>query len=408
MNTKQRVTLAWRNVIRHRRRSGSAILAVSAGVIAMLLAGGFIEWSLWYGRDAVIRSQFGHFQIVRPGYYEKGLADPYRYQLPEVKALVEEIAKIDGVEAVSPRLSFTGLASIGDATLSFVGEGVSPESETQLGGALRLIEGENLSSNDVRGAILGRGLAGNLGANVGDTMVLLSTLENGGINAVEVHVRGIFGTVMRAYDDAVLKIPLSLAQELTRAQGAHVIAVLLRDEEAMAAAINETRDRLKGAHYDIIPWRQLSDYYTKTEQLFTQQFLIVKIIISMVILLSIMNSMYMAVAERTTEIGTMLALGNRRRDVLKQFLYEGLILGLLGAIGGVITAAGLGATISYVGIPMPPPPGGGDSYVAEIQLTWPMILSTLGIALAASIAATALPAYKASQLQIVDALRRGV
>ena len=72
----------------------------------------------------------------------------------------------------------------------------------------------------------------------------------------------------------------------------------------------------------------------------------------------------------------------------------GLLIGTLGALG-----------ISYVGIPMPPPPGMSESYRGEILLTAPIVLQALSVAMGTTFVASLYPAWKASRLQIVDALR---
>ncbi|MCS7041101.1 MAG: hypothetical protein NZP34_15960, partial [Caldilineales bacterium] len=70
------VRIALRNVLRHSRRSGMAIAAIAFGIIAMMLTNGFIEWLYWATRELVAVTQFGHMQVVKPGYHREGTADP--------------------------------------------------------------------------------------------------------------------------------------------------------------------------------------------------------------------------------------------------------------------------------------------------------------------------------------------
>jgi len=383
-----------------------AVAAVTFGIVAMLLASGFIEWSLWYGRDAVIRAQLGHFQVTRKDYYERGVADPFNYLLPRSSAEFNRIEAIDGVEVVAPRMSLTGLASHDDATLSFMGEGVEPERDVRLSGAIRIVEGENLSAEEPDGVVIGRGLAANLGVSVGDSLVLLSSPSSGGASAAEVRIRGIFGTIMRGYDDAVIRMPMSVAAQLTRSEGAQVWAVLLSDEGLLPEALSSARDAVKNADMEVISWRELSDFYTKTEALMKSQLGGVRLIIGVIIVLCIANTMYMSVIERTVEIGTVLAIGTPRREVMMLFLIEGAMLGVAGAIVGMVLGGILAVLISAVGIPMPAPPGGGDPYLAGIRIEVPMLVEALVLAVSAAVLASVVPARKASRQVIVDALRR--
>jgi putative ABC transport system permease protein len=129
------------------------------------------------------------------------------------------------------------------------------------------------------------------------------------------------------------------------------------------------------------------------------------LVIGLLILLSISNTLTMAVMERTSEIGTMMALGLRRRKVLRLFLNEGVVLGMVGGILGVSVGWALALLISYVGIPMPPPPGMDVGFTAEIMVTRTLAFAALTMAVIATTLAAVYPAWKASRLEIVHALR---
>jgi putative ABC transport system permease protein len=115
--------------------------------------------------------------------------------------------------------------------------------------------------------------------------------------------------------------------------------------------------------------------------------------------------MMMSVMERTGEVGTSMALGNSRRDMLSQFIGEGLILGMAGALIGVVLGTALAALISYIGIPMPPPPGATEGFTAKIRVTPALSMQALMLAIITTLIASAYPAWKASRMIIVDALR---
>ncbi|MFT4582958.1 MAG: putative ABC transport system permease protein [Gammaproteobacteria bacterium] len=399
--------LALRNLIRYRRRTAVALSAIVFGVVAILLAGGFIEWVLDAMRESAIRSQYGHVQVVRGGYFKHGAADPLAYILPAKAAIISKIEGDSTVDTVAPRLYFTGLASRDETTISFIGQGVDPAKEALLSESVIIRTGENLDVNDPSMIIVGAGLAEILEVTPGDTLVLLTTSSEGGINAVEVTVRGIFVTAAKAFDDSALRVHIDTARELLRVSGSHSWLVLLNETD-------ET-DRMKGRidamignqadEYEVIPWYELADFYNKTEQLFSRQINLVWIVIGLLILLSISNTMMMSVLERTREIGTLMAVGLTRRSIMRLFLQEGIVLGGVGGIVGLILGISLAALISKIGIPMPPPPGMDIGYTAEILITGELVAAGLFVAMFATTAAAAYPAWKASQLNVVDALR---
>ena len=397
--------LAIKNVVRQRRRSIVALLAVACGIAALILASGFIEWNLWFGRESTIHSQLGHVRIFKAGYLESGHADPFGNVLKDDPDRLRLIKGEPGVAAVAPRLSFSGLISHGDATLSFIGEGVDPDAEAQLSRSLSIVQGEGLSMGAPDGIILGQGLAANLGAGIGDTVVLVANTATGGVNAVEVKVRGLFATITKAYDDSALRVPIPMARRLIRVSGAHSYAILLDRTESTDAVIDRLRRELSGQSLEIVPWYQLADFYNKTAELFSRQVDVLRLIIALIIVLSISNSMMRSVLERTGDIGTALALGTRRGRILLQFLIEGATLGVLGGIIGLVGGYVIARLVSAVGIPMPPPPGMAFGYVAQIAVTPPIALQAAALAVATTIAASIYPAWMASRMNIVDALR---
>lgn len=149
----------------------------------------------------------------------------------------------------------------------------------------------------------------------------------------------------------------------------------------------------------------MADLYHQTVKLFSSQMNVVRLVISVIIALSIYNILVMGVLERTGEIGTLMALGHKRNNILVLFVCEGLALGAVGGLLGSLVGSGLGAWLSYVGIPMPPPPGMDIAYVGEILLSWRLVLGALVIAVLTTFVASLYPAWKASHMTIVDALR---
>jgi putative ABC transport system permease protein len=178
------VNTALRNVLRQRRRSAVALVAIGFGVVAMMLAAGYIEWIYWANREGLAVNQLGHIQITKPGYHEEGQADPSAFLLPVEAPVSEVLARTPGVQSVAARIAFNGLISHGENTLSFIGEGVEPGKDPYTRN-LSIVAGEPLSAEDPKGLLLGFGLAANLGVKTGDTVVLLANTATGGINAVE-------------------------------------------------------------------------------------------------------------------------------------------------------------------------------------------------------------------------------
>jgi putative ABC transport system permease protein len=396
--------LALRNILRQRRRSIIAIVAISFGIVAMMLSAGFIEWVYWANRELSTVNLLGHIQISRPGFHEDGKADPYAFLLPKDSLALSALEHTPGVRSVTPRLAFNGLISHGDSTLSFLGEGIDPNRDPAFHNLI-VVEGKLLSSRDPKGIILGAGLAANLGVKTGDSVVLLANTASGGINAVEGHVRGLVSNSLKAYDDTMLSVPIKMARDLLHTNGSHLWVIRLQNTEMTDDVVKQLSKlhELKG--FEIEPWSKLADFYNKTVALFSRQMGVVKLIIAVIIILSISNTMTMSVMERTVEIGTAMALGVRRQRILSLFLLEGLLLGALGGMIGVVIGCIAAQLISAIGIPMPPAPGMSRGFIAGINITPTIIFEALLLALSTTFIASLYPSWRASRLMIVDALR---
>jgi putative ABC transport system permease protein len=396
--------LALRNLARERKRTLISLAAIVVGVVGYLLAGGFIDWIFWAIRESAIDNGLGHIQISASGYRDAGQADPGAYMLPANGPQKDAIARLPGVVAVSPRLMISGLVSHGEVTVPFAGEAVEPDVDAHISKDIA-VDGEPLDAASPKGVILGRGLARALDVKRGDVLAFITTGASGGMSGVEGIVRGVYSTGVKAFDDVAVRMPLALGQQLMRTKGVHLWVVGIDDTahtEALASAISPI---LAGSGKEMRTWLDLSDFYRKTVTLMSRQMLVVAVLIAIILVLGIANLLTMSTLERTGEIGTMLALGTSRSSVLRMHFMEGLLLGLAGAIAGLAIGAVLAALISWIGIPMPPPPGRDTGYRAEILLSLPIILDAVALALASAAVAGAYPAWKASRMPIVDALR---
>jgi putative ABC transport system permease protein len=396
--------LALRNLARERKRTLISLAAIVVGVVGYLLAGGFIDWIFWAIRESAIDNGLGHIQISASGYRDAGQADPGAYMLPANGPQKDAIARLPGVVAVSPRLMISGLVSHGEVTVPFAGEAVEPDVDAHISKDIA-VDGEPLDAASPKGVILGRGLARALDVKRGDVLAFITTGASGGMSGVEGIVRGVYSTGVKAFDDVAVRMPLALGQQLMRTKGVHLWVVGIDDTahtEAVASAISPI---LAGSGKEMRTWLDLSDFYRKTVTLMSRQMLVVAVLIAIILVLGIANLLTMSTLERTGEIGTMLALGTSRSSVLRMHFMEGLLLGLAGAIAGLAIGAVLAALISWIGIPMPPPPGRDTGYRAEILLSLPIILDAVALALASAAIAGAYPAWKASRMPIVDALR---
>lgn len=401
--------LAFRNVFRNKRRTILTLSAIAFGCASLIINGGIIYFIFRGLREDAIHGRYGHIQIYKRGYNEKQMTDPLGHtisnrEFEEIKSL---ITGFPHVVEVTPRLEISGLMSFGGRTVSFLGVGVDPQKDTQFSTMISIIEGSALTEKDPMGVIIGKGLAAKLQLRAGDIATLLANTPDGNYNGVDVRIKGIFEGGLKEFDDWVMKIPITKAQELINFDQAQSVVVLLDRTENTGAVKTQFIEAFKDRDFDLelTSWEDLALFYHQVVNMFGKELDVVKVIICIIVILSIINSMTMSIYERTREIGTMIAIGTLPRNILRLFLLEGFILGLIGGAIGVLSGVGLALTISYIGIPMPPPPASTRPFVAQVDIVPSILLFAFVLSVVSTVLASFYPAYRASRLRIVNALR---
>lgn len=400
--------LALRNVLRYRGRTSLTLAAIVLGVAGLMLAGGFVEDVYIQLGEATIRSQLGHLQVYRAGYYEHGSRKPYEYVLPRPAEIVRDVRARPGVQDVMLRLNFPGLLNNGRADLAIAGEGVEPEKEARLGSFITMLSGKPLGAGDPFGILLGEGVARSLKLAPGDHVTIVTNTAGGALNTLEFNVAGTFRSFSKDYDNRTVRIPLAAARELLAADIANSAVVLLantRDTDRARADLERT---LAGREVEIKPWYELSDFYGKTIELYKRQFGVLQLITLVMVILSVMNSVNMTTFERAGEFGTMRALGDRRATIFRLVVTENAILGLAGSVLGIAVGALLAMAISAVGIPMPPPPNAESGYTALVRITPATVAMAFSVGFLATLLAALWPARRIAAMPVMLALRQNV
>lgn len=402
-------SLALRNVVRQKTRSAATLTAIAIGVAGLILAGGFVQDIFVQLGEAIIHSQTGHVQISRTGYSEGKNRAPEEYLIDTPSDLKNAILAAEPkVTKAIARLGFSGVLNNGKRDLGIIGEGIEPDAEAEIGTYLQYIEGRALKDADQDGIVVGQGVAKSLGLKIGDRVTLVMTLSQGAVNTLDFEVMGIFQSFSKDFDARAIRISLESAQVLMDTKAVHQIVAMLSSTEDTPVAVNAIKGRFLKEGYAVTSWRELSDFYEKTVELYDRQFGVLRLIILVMVLLSVVNSVNMTLFERTREFGTMLAIGDQSNSVFRLILTESFYIGLLGALIGMAFGCLAALVISAIGIPMPPPPNANLGYTAVIRLSTSTVIASGAIGFVATMLATILPARRASRLDIVDALRHGV
>jgi len=391
-----------------------AVLTI--GSAGMILVGGFFANILEGLREQLIHSQTGHLQVSAKDFFRKGVTSPYDYLMRNSEEVKLALESEDHVLFTVPRLMVSAMASSDKTSVAVTVLGTDADKERRMGSAkaknseissMHIDEGTDLSSSDKFGAIMGKGLLSALGLKVGDSVTVVTTHEGGAIDSAQYTIRGTFVTIMKEVDDHVMKVNLASAQSLMGVQGAVHSLIAVLDKTESAPAVQARLTELfgpKGWALEVMRWDELQPYYAQSKDMLEKIYTVIRMIICIVFFFSIANTVNMSLMERIREFGTMMAIGNQRGMIFFAILMEVLFLGALGAGAGLLVGSGLAEIVSALGIEMPPPPQGSNTYLAMINLSPSLLGATFLTALVCTVVSGMMPAWRAVRLRIVEAL----
>ena len=397
--------LAWRNVLRNRRRSFVTMLIGALGTTSVLVAGGFALYTYDSLREGSAR-EFGHLTIAHKDYFERDEETPQQFGLDGYAAIAGELEKDPRVRRVLPRINLSGLVSNGDKSMVFMGTGADIPAEAAVRGPfLKLLDGTLADGDRDDGpprVLVGADLARSLSAKPGSSLTLLSTTTAGGMNAVDVEVAGIVSTGWREVDKRLVYTGFRSAQRLLVTDKASTLAVFLHD----TAQTPEVLERLAQGDpaHAYRPWWDLSAYYTSVRDLYDRIFGLLGVIIAALVFFSVTNTLTMAVVERTREIDTLRALGALPREVVAGFVREGALIGAAGTGVGVLAAGFVTVLLLFADVQMPPPPGRSEGYPLQVYADPALYLLTVILIVLLCALAAWLASRKAAEKPIVEAL----
>lgn len=406
MNT---LKIAVYNVFRNKRRTLITLLSIISASVAIIVFGGFISYTFTALREITIHTQLGHFQVATKGYFNKGAGLEAKDMLMEPDPIEEKLRGFEHIKAVTRRLSGSGLISSGEVTLTGVIIGVEPEKEDDFTFSETLVDGSYLMPLDPmedKQCVLGKGLAQGLSVKVGQSVTILSTTLEGMINGMDCEVAGIVSTGSKSFDAVYLKMHLGDLQALMDTPGIEKMLVLLDDTANVPKAAPAIKEYIDSIDHDIREWIDLAEFYRSVVNLYTSIFMFSAVVLAAVVLLSIANTMSMCVFERFREIGTMRAIGETRAGIMRLFLCEGFVIGVLGGLLGIVAGIIAAKIINMAGgIDIAAPPGMSAGYTALITPDFPYFIWSFAISVIASVGASIYPSFKASRLDIVKALQ---
>ena len=405
--------IAIRNLRRYKRRTLLTASLVTIGVVFVLLfisiSGSFKNMMIGQMTDSML----GHLEVHRKGYLASidNLPLNLNLKLQAYQKLEGILKQQPEVEAFSPRIKFGGMFSTFVETTNIRLNGVYPDREFKTVPLLpsRLTNGTNKTLE--KGEIwIPELMSKSMKVNLGDTVVIIATNKDGSVNGKQFKVAGVLESITGPGGRDGY-IHLEDAMEVLRMEEMEVseVAIRLKDFGRLHAFSSKLEGLLSGEVnkqgkpiYEVHTWEKLSPFYNIARMIDVMAFFI-KLMLIAVVLVSIMNVMIMAVYERIREIGTIAAIGTLPGKILSMFVLEGLFLGTVGALAGDLIGLIIILILNRVGITFDFGRETGLVLSATIAPSDVLMISIIVIFI--SVVASLQPAYKASKMEPIKALR---
>ncbi len=404
--------IAIRNLLRYKRRTLLTASLISIGVIFVLtftaVTGSFKNMMI----GEITDSMLGHVQVHRKGYVASIDNLPLNLNLKAeaMKKLADILDATPEIEAWSQRIKFGGMFSNFVETTNIRLNGINPAREFATVPLLtsRVVAGKKtLDRGDIFIPDL---LAKGMKVKVGDSVVVVTTNQDGSVNGKQFKVAGILESATGPGGrDGYIHI--ADAAELLRIEDKQTseVAIRLKDFSNLHQFTEKLEKELSGLTnkagkplFEVHTWEKLTPFYNISRMLDLMTVLI-KFMLIAIVLISIMNVMIMAVYERIREIGTIAAIGTLPGRILAMFLIEGVCLGIVGTVIGTFAGMLLISLLNLAKITFSFARHSGLILSAKIDPSDILVISITVIVV--SVIASLQPAYKASQMEPIKALR---
>jgi len=405
---------AIRHLMRNRRRTILTLLAVMIPVYFLVIMFGFANANLRDMFDTATRFDTGHMQIRAVETKATGAAIPL---IRDPSDALAALATVEGIEWSTVRLDLPALASVGERSQTVYVRGIVPEEIEPIGNmADRIVAGQFLTG-DGSGVLVGEELAELLKIEIGDDMILLGAHPEASLGALRAPVVGIYNAPETTIGRTVVYASLSTARQLARSETA-ATSIVIRvngiagpwDRQEIDRAVTDLRAALP-AGYEAQDWLELLPMISTYMSILTPALLLMGVIFFALGALVVLNTVYLSVMERTRELGLIISLGASRTRVIRMILAEAGLIAVAGAAYGVLVGVGLTLIIeAFGGIPLWGSAAEmlkaiGMSPVLHLSVNVSQVLLSAAAMAGVALLAAWLPAWRASKLEPVEAMR---
>lgn len=374
---KQLFKLAIRNLWRNRRRSLLSVSVFAMGLVLILMTVAIMDGSHEKVIELGVTRTSGHIQIHYKGYQDNQIL--YN-SLESDRINKSELEQVEGVKSVLYRITTAALLESGGKTRLVQIRGIDPEPEREYGGFVSaLIRGDYINDDDPEGVYVGQDLAAYLKVDVGDDLFLLGEARDMSVAASRLHVRGIYHTHNLELDRFFMILPRKTAEEVFVMDGFLTEAVIMLNNNDWEPSVQTKIESMMSDEEEVIGWQKIIPDLKQMVLLDAAFGYLFVGILALVVTFGVLNTILTATMERRQEYAVMLALGEDRSGLFRQIVLEGLLLGAVAVVIGLMI--GIPASLYFVYNPIPIEGDSGLAFetwgfepVLRARLTWDNII----------------------------------
>jgi len=400
------IVLAWRNLWRYPRRTTIILLAITMGVWSMLSFSAFMRGMMEQQINNAIANLVGHISIHTPGYRDDPVID---HNMPPPNDKLLKLLNGENIKGWATRVRVPAVVNSERDSMGVTLLGIGPAQEKGLSFiADAVTEGRYLKDIDDKGIILGRKLVERLETRLGKRVVLMTQNHANEIAERGFRIVGIFDAKTENIETQFVFVGRQIAQKMLGMQNnISELAILTQDRDELDNLLQNLRAAAPAL--DIQPWQIMTPLVKAMANVFEGFLLVWYFVVFIAMAFGLVNTLLMAVFERTREIGLFQALGMKPRWIVGQVLFESLFLLAIGLIVGnliswatlVLTAEGLDFSRYAAGYEMI----GLSSLIYPVLKISDVVTANVLI-IVLGIVASLYPAWRAARYVPVEAITR--
>jgi ABC-type lipoprotein release transport system permease subunit len=326
------IKISWKNVWRNPVRSGVVITAVMLGIWAGIFIVGFTNGMSQQRLKDQLDTYTGHIQIHTPAFVNDKKVNQF---IPDGDSVLAQIRKTPGVVAAIPHTIATGLASSSTNSYGSTIIGVNPKQElTVLTLPNKIVKGNFFKEDKRFPVVIGKSLAKRLNVHLGSKIVLTFQDTTGNITASAFRIIGLYKTSNNTYDESHVFVRTG---DLNNLLGTHdlIHEIVIKTVDAHQAPVLTNQIQKEWPKLKVQSWQEVAPELRLLDSTIKLEIYIFMTILVLALALGIVNTMLMAILERTRELGMLMAVGMNKKRIFGMIVAETFFLSFIGAPLGI-------------------------------------------------------------------------